>query len=160
MTFPVQADQTGLTSKTAPEIHIGACPRSSFPPSHRASSMKETMSKEAAARVVKTSHFLTDSATEVQPAYQQHSPYHHLSSLLYKHLHSLTMSNTASNKMSTTASNSVCTALLKRWTDNHDSLGGPTDFHSLQHYLELYVLAKKSNMEELQNKGARIRYHP
>ncbi|CZT17481.1 uncharacterized protein RCC_03315 [Ramularia collo-cygni] len=54
--------------------------------------------------------------------------------------------------MSTSASTSASSALFKRWTDNHDSLGGPTDFHTFQHYLDLYVLAKKSNIEELQNK--------
>lgn len=32
-------------------------------------------------------------------------------------------------------------------------LNGPTDFHTLQHYLGLYVLAKKADMEPLQNKG-------
>lgn len=56
--------------------------------------------------------------------------------------------------MSTSASTLAAGALYKHWTEDHESLGGPHDFHSLQHYLDLYVLAKKNDNEELQNKGA------
>jgi len=33
------------------------------------------------------------------------------------------------------------------------ALHGPTDFHSTQNYLELYVLARKWGGEELENRG-------
>lgn len=44
-------------------------------------------------------------------------------------------------------------ALMKHWLENNHKLPGPHDFHSLQHYLGLYVLAKKFQMEPLENQG-------
>lgn len=47
----------------------------------------------------------------------------------------------------------VSMALLKHWLDSRGKLAGPHDFHSLQHYLGLYVLARKFDIEALQNQG-------
>lgn len=44
-------------------------------------------------------------------------------------------------------------ALMKHWIENRGKLAGPHDFHSLQHYLGLYCLAKKFEMEVLENQG-------
>lgn len=44
-------------------------------------------------------------------------------------------------------------ALMKRWLEDGHKLSGPYDFHSLQHYLGLYVLARKFQMEPLENQG-------
>ena len=43
-------------------------------------------------------------------------------------------------------------ALFGKWLEGAH-LGGPTDFHSTQHYLGLYVLAQKFQCEALENKG-------
>ena len=37
------------------------------------------------------------------------------------------------------------------WLHNEHRLHGPNDFHSLQHYLSLYVLARKFEIESLEN---------
>lgn len=42
--------------------------------------------------------------------------------------------------------------LFLRWIQT-SKLQGPYDFHSLAHYLSLYVLAKKFEIETLENKG-------
>ena len=42
-------------------------------------------------------------------------------------------------------------ALCTRWLNNDHSLHGPHDFHTLNHYLGLYVLARKFEIEQLQN---------
>ena len=42
-------------------------------------------------------------------------------------------------------------ALFTRWLHNEHSLHGPQDFHSLHHYLGLYILARKLEIEQLQN---------
>lgn len=43
--------------------------------------------------------------------------------------------------------------LMKHWLEDGHKLVGPHDFHTLQHYLGLYVLAKKFQMEPLENQG-------
>ena len=45
-------------------------------------------------------------------------------------------------------------ALLAKWVQGGDqAIHGPTDFHSTQHYLELYVLARRYECEDLENHG-------
>jgi hypothetical protein len=44
-------------------------------------------------------------------------------------------------------------ALFMHWLSDHGRLRGPHDFHSLAHYLSLYVLAKKFEVEELENQS-------
>ena len=44
-------------------------------------------------------------------------------------------------------------ALFHHWLDDGGKLAGPHDFHSLQHYLGLYVLARKFEIEVLENQG-------
>jgi hypothetical protein len=44
-------------------------------------------------------------------------------------------------------------ALFKHWLEHDHKLAGPHDFHSLQHYLSLYVLARKFEIEDLENQG-------
>ena len=45
-------------------------------------------------------------------------------------------------------------ALFAKWVQGGDmAIHGPTDFHSAQHYLELYVLARKFECEGLENHG-------
>lgn len=49
-------------------------------------------------------------------------------------------------------------ALFAKWVSapnavGYKALGGPTDFHSTQHYLELYVLARRWGCEGLENYG-------
>jgi hypothetical protein len=44
-------------------------------------------------------------------------------------------------------------ALFSQWLANGPKLAGPDDFHSLHHYLGLYVLARKFEIEVLQNDG-------
>jgi hypothetical protein len=48
-------------------------------------------------------------------------------------------------------------ALFKQWLEHDHQLAGPHDFHSLQHYLSLYVLARKFEIEHLENQGTCIR---
>jgi hypothetical protein len=43
--------------------------------------------------------------------------------------------------------------LFMHWLQTHGKLGGPHDFHSLAHYLSLYVLAKKFEVESLENQS-------
>ena len=45
------------------------------------------------------------------------------------------------------------TALFMHWIMDHGHLNGPHDFHSLAHYLSLYVLARKFGIEDLENQG-------
>lgn len=42
-------------------------------------------------------------------------------------------------------------ALFMHWLESDGKLYGPHDFHSLAHYLSLYVLAKKFRIEGLEN---------
>lgn len=42
---------------------------------------------------------------------------------------------------------------FQQWIQTHGKLHGPHDFHSLQHYLSLYVLARKLEIEGLQNQS-------
>lgn len=42
---------------------------------------------------------------------------------------------------------------FQHWLMSHGKLHGPHDFHSLQHYLALYVLARKLEIEGLQNQS-------
>lgn len=42
-------------------------------------------------------------------------------------------------------------ALFTRWLHNENALHGPHDFQSLHHYLSLYILARKFEVEQLQN---------
>lgn len=42
-------------------------------------------------------------------------------------------------------------ALFMHWLESDGKLFGPHDFHSLAHYLSLYVLAKKFRIESLEN---------
>jgi hypothetical protein len=44
-------------------------------------------------------------------------------------------------------------ALFLHWLQAQGHLQGPHDFHSLAHYLSLYVLAKKFEIEGLENQG-------
>lgn len=44
-------------------------------------------------------------------------------------------------------------ALFVHWLEFNGKLNGPSDFHSLAHYLGLYVLAKKFQIESLENEG-------
>ena len=44
-------------------------------------------------------------------------------------------------------------ALFMHWLESDGKLYGPHDFHSLAHYLSLYVLAKKFQIEGLENQG-------
>lgn len=46
----------------------------------------------------------------------------------------------------------VAMCLFQHWLAN-GRLGGPTDFTSLQYYLDLYVLALQFEIEQLQNEG-------
>lgn len=43
--------------------------------------------------------------------------------------------------------------LLQHWLMSHGKLAGPHDFHSLAHYLSLYTVARKLEIEGLQNQG-------
>lgn len=43
--------------------------------------------------------------------------------------------------------------LFMHWLNDHGHLNGPHDFHSLAHYLSLYVLAQKFESESLENQG-------
>lgn len=45
------------------------------------------------------------------------------------------------------------TRLFMHWINSGGQLRGPHDFHSLAHYLSLYAMALKFEMEELQNQG-------
>ncbi|SMR41642.1 unnamed protein product [Zymoseptoria tritici ST99CH_1A5] len=45
----------------------------------------------------------------------------------------------------------ISMALFKHWLEHDHQLAGPHDFHSLQHYLSLYVLARKFEIEQLEN---------
>lgn len=44
-------------------------------------------------------------------------------------------------------------ALFHRWLEDGGRLAGPSDFHSTQHYLGLYILARKFGIEKLENQG-------
>jgi hypothetical protein len=44
-------------------------------------------------------------------------------------------------------------ALFLHWLQAQGRLQGPHDFHSLAHYLSLYVLAKEFEIEGLENQG-------
>jgi hypothetical protein len=44
-------------------------------------------------------------------------------------------------------------ALFMHWLNNHGHLQGPHDFHSLAHYLSLYVLSRKFEIEGLENQS-------
>jgi hypothetical protein len=46
----------------------------------------------------------------------------------------------------------VSMLLFKHWVEDGD-LGGPHDFHSFQHYLGLYILARKFETEQLENQS-------
>jgi hypothetical protein len=43
--------------------------------------------------------------------------------------------------------------LFQHWLMSGGKLHGPHDFHSFAHYLSLYVLAKKFQIETLENQG-------
>lgn len=45
------------------------------------------------------------------------------------------------------------TRLFMHWINSHGNLHGPHDFHSLAHYLSLYVMARKFEIEPLENQG-------
>lgn len=45
------------------------------------------------------------------------------------------------------------TGLFQHWMMSHGKLHGPHDFHSLNHYLNLFVIARKLEIEGLQNQG-------
>ena len=47
--------------------------------------------------------------------------------------------------------------LFLHWLTADNKLNGPSDFHSLAHYLSLYVLARKFEVEGLENQGATCR---
>lgn len=47
-------------------------------------------------------------------------------------------------------------ALFQHWLHSDGRLAGPYDFHSLHHYLGLYVLARKFEVEALENQGSSI----
>lgn len=49
--------------------------------------------------------------------------------------------------------NEFSMALFMHWLEFDGKLNGPSDFHSLAHYLSLYVLAKKFQIESLENQG-------
>ena len=49
-------------------------------------------------------------------------------------------------------------SLFMHWISDHGHLNGPHDFHSLAHYLGLYVLAKKFEIEGLENQGISLIY--
>ena len=50
--------------------------------------------------------------------------------------------------------------LFMQWMHSNGHLQGPHDFHSLAHYLSLYVLARQFEMEGLENQGALVPLHP
>ena len=59
-----------------------------------------------------------------------------------------------------TAADDASMALLQHWVSGSKALHGPTDFHSISHYLALYALAMKFQSEPLENLGMLIPFHP